>query len=124
MAGVYEAKKLSTNNYNVALYGAIGGFIGSYLSHPFDTLKTFQNKFLSENETKTFELYVNKISNKTITIDYNKENSLWFISNMIHIQLRKNFKSNMIFSQKIWKAMCASLIFDEDNLKSFLINNE
>jgi len=95
-----------------------------YFRSFFDTLKTFQNKFLSENETKTFELYVNKISNKTITIDYNKENSLWFISNMIHIQLRKNFKSNMIFSQKIWKAMCASLIFDEDNLKSFLINNE
>ncbi len=42
MAGVYEAKKLSTNNYNVAFYGAVGGFIGSYLSHPFDTLKTFK----------------------------------------------------------------------------------
>ncbi len=46
LASVYEAKKLSTNNYNIALYGAFGGLIGSYLSHPFDTLKTFKQSNL------------------------------------------------------------------------------
>jgi hypothetical protein len=53
MAGVYEAKKLSTNNYNVAIYGAIGGFVGSYLSHPFDTLKTFKQS--GSNQKLTME---------------------------------------------------------------------
>ena len=44
---VYNFKQLSINNkfienqyFTTAIYGAIGGVIGSYLSHPLDTIKT------------------------------------------------------------------------------------
>lgn len=95
-----------------------------YFRNFFDTLKTFENKFLTENETKIFELYSNKISNKNIKINFKNENSLWKIANIVHKQLGKSFKSNMNFSQKFWKAMCSSLIFDENNLNLFLLENE
>jgi hypothetical protein len=51
MASVYQVRKLSTNNYDIAFYGAIGGLIGSYLSHPFDTLKTFRQSNINKKLT-------------------------------------------------------------------------
>lgn len=51
LANVYEIKKLSKNNYDIAIYGAIGGLLGSYMSHPFDTLKTFRQSNISKNLT-------------------------------------------------------------------------
>ncbi len=55
MASVYESKKLSSNNYDIALYGALGGLIGSYLSHPLDTLKTFKQSNININKKLTIE---------------------------------------------------------------------
>jgi hypothetical protein len=95
-----------------------------YFRNFFDVLKTFENRFLNEKETKTFELYFNNKLKKNIKLEYNDQNNLWKISNIVHKQLGRSFKSNMEFSQKVWKAMCASLIFYEDNLNSFLLNNE
>lgn len=40
-ANVYLAKSYGTTNYEKALYGGLGGFVGCYLSHPFDTIKTW-----------------------------------------------------------------------------------
>ena len=42
---VYNFKEYAKNNHNsnlimIGMYGAMGGLIGSYLSHPLDTLKT------------------------------------------------------------------------------------
>jgi hypothetical protein len=41
---VYNFKQLHFENHNpyfhTAIYGAIGGMIGSYISHPLDTIKT------------------------------------------------------------------------------------
>jgi hypothetical protein len=40
---VYNCKNLNTDNNNkfkTAMYGTIGGMIGSYISHPLDTIKT------------------------------------------------------------------------------------
>lgn len=51
MACVYQIKKLSKNNYDILFYGAVGGLIGSYLSHPFDTLKTFQQTNINKKMT-------------------------------------------------------------------------
>lgn len=41
-ANVYIAKSYGKTNYEKALYGGFGGFIGCYLSHPFDTIKTLR----------------------------------------------------------------------------------
>ena len=43
---VFNLKEL--NSDNPALYGACGGIIGSYISHPFDTIKTLYQTNKSE----------------------------------------------------------------------------
>jgi hypothetical protein len=95
-----------------------------YFRSFFDTLKTFENKFLTEFETRILESYSNKISKKNIKIEYNEENSLWKISNIVHNQLGKSFKTNMKFSQEFWRAMCSCLIFTNETLNQFLLKNE
>jgi hypothetical protein len=42
LACVFNCKELSHNNniYQKSFYGACGGLIGSYMSHPLDTIKT------------------------------------------------------------------------------------
>jgi hypothetical protein len=51
---VYNFKNYNVQStVNTAIYGAIGGFIGSYVSHPFDTIKTF---IQSNKSTKTLVL--------------------------------------------------------------------
>jgi hypothetical protein len=94
-----------------------------YFRNFIDSLKTFDNKFLTKNETNIFELFCNKISNKKISIPYSEGDSLWKIANIVHRQLGKSIKTNMEFSQRFWKAMCCSLIFDEKNLNDFLLEN-
>jgi hypothetical protein len=36
----FECNSVGSNYLNTALYGAMGGVVGSYISHPLDTIKT------------------------------------------------------------------------------------
>ena len=52
---VFNFKEAHDNHFKKALYGAFGGFIGSYISHPLDTIKTFkQSNMIITNDMYKF----------------------------------------------------------------------
>lgn len=61
LTSVYNFRQYAKNKNNDiithSLYGAIGGIIGSYISHPFDTIKTLIQSNQKRNNMKLYDYF-------------------------------------------------------------------
>lgn len=95
-----------------------------YVKSFLDTIEGFKQRILSEQEIKTFELYINKLTNKKIKLDRKPETNVWDITESFHKQLNFCLNRTIKISQIFWKSVCSSMIFTENDLYDYLINNE
>ena len=93
----------------------------AYVRSFLETISTIKQRILSAEEIKTFELYSFRLTKKNMKFNYTNEISLWNIVEDFHKQIKFSLNKQIKYSQIFWKAICASMIFQEENLKTFLI---
>jgi hypothetical protein len=81
-------------------------------------IESFKNRHLNENEkTCLSDVFLTK---STLT---NTQNDIWSISNIIIHRIldkKRSLKEKFKFSQKFWKLMCVSLIFNDEIFIDFI----